>query len=164
MDTQYINDISSKRIDQMKTPYSTEDMSQMDEDRSAVFEEPVREMAPRTLEAIWRFATDSALSHRGGQGEQGSADDQFHLPDGRVLSRAMVGDFVIYPDGSHARIVSGSGYAAMNGNGVSFALAGCQPDNSDEIISTPLPDVLLAQWDHSEPLPDDSLVSVPECE
>jgi len=146
MRKQYTNDITRELIAQMKAPYS------------------VREMAPRTLEAICRFATDGALSRQGGRIEHGSADDQFHLPDGLVLSQAMVGGFVIYPDGSRARIVSGAGYAATKGNGVSFALVGSQLDNGDEIISTPLSDVLLAQWDNSGPLADDFLVPVPECE
>ncbi|KEY59611.1 hypothetical protein [Serratia sp. DD3] len=163
MEKQYTNDITRELIAQMKAPYSAAEMAQMGEEQRTVFEEHIREMAPCTLEGIWRFATDGALSRQGGLIEQGSADDQFHLPDGRVLSRAMVGDFVIYPDGSRARIISGSGYAAMNGDGVSFALVGSRLDNGDEIISTPLPDVLLAQWDNCEPLPDDFLVPVPEC-
>ena len=45
-----------------------------------------------------------------------------------------------------------------------FALVSSQLANGDEIISTPLADVLMAQRDNSEPLPDDFLAPVPECE
>lgn len=162
MEKQYTNEITCELIAQMKVPYTVSEMAGMDDERRPLFEEYIREMAPRTLEAIWRFATNGALSRRGGQIEQGSANDEFHLPDGRILNQAMVGDYVIYPDGSRALIISGTGYAVTDGNGISFALVGSKLDNGDEIISTPLPDVLLDQWDNSKPLPDDFLVPVSE--
>lgn len=160
MDKQYTNDMTNDVIAKLKAPFSEDELAQMEEDRRAIFEEQKRNMATRTLVGIWRFATTGARSRLGGRIEKASAHDYFTLEAGHIVSRAMVGDNVIYPDGSYARIISGAGFAATNGLGVSFALVGSHLDNGDEIISTPLPDLLLAKWDNSEPLPDDFLVPV----
>lgn len=52
------------------------------------------------------------------------------------LAIARVGDEVLYPDGSKAKIISGAGCAQMI-DGVSTAIVGSLLDNNDEIIESP---------------------------
>lgn len=68
----------------------------------------------------------------------------------------MVGDYVIYPDGTRARIINGSGSVNTN-NGVSYALVGSQLDNGDVIVSTPQDYALLCLLDNSPAMPADFL-------
>lgn len=49
---------------------------------------------------------------------------------------AQVGDKVVYPDGSEAMIISGTGVAHMV-DGIPVAIVGSELDNGDEIVSTP---------------------------
>jgi len=65
--------------------------------------------------------------------------------------------YAVYPDGTRARIISGSGSVNTNGSGVSFALVGSQLDNGDVIVSTPQDCALLCQLDNSPAMPADFL-------
>jgi len=163
MEKQYTNEITGELIARIKAPYTAQEMARMDENRRAVIEAHLLDMAARTLISIWRFATEGALSRNGGRIEHGSRHFTFPLSEGRKANKALVGDEVVYPDGSRARIISGSGYAATDGGGVAFALVGSQLDNGDEIISTPQNIALLCQWDNSPAMPDDFLIAVPVC-
>ena len=114
-------------------------------------------MKDRSLLAIWRFATTGALTQNGGKIEKTSANNLFTLEDGSEINRAMVGDYVVYPDGTRAKIINGSGSVNTNGSGVSFALVGSQLDNGDVIVSTPQDYALLCQLDNSPAMPADFL-------
>ena len=106
--------------------------------------------------AIWRFATAGSLTRNGGKIEKASANDSFTLEDGSEVNRAM-GDGVVDPDGTRAKIINGSGSVNTNGSGVSYALVGSQLDNGDVIVS-PLQDhALLCQLDNSPAMPADFL-------
>ncbi|WP_253382164.1 hypothetical protein [unidentified bacterial endosymbiont] len=59
--------------------------------------------------AIWRFATTGAFTQNGGKIENASANDSFTLEDGSEANRARVGDYVVYPDGTGAKIINGQG-------------------------------------------------------
>ncbi len=85
--------------------------------------------------AIWRFATARSLTQNGGKIEKASANDSFTLEDGSEVNRAMVGDYVVYPDETLAKIINRSGSVNTNGSGVSYALVGSQLDNGDVIVS-----------------------------
>ncbi|WP_095996123.1 PAAR domain-containing protein [Serratia oryzae] len=67
-------------------------------------------------------------------GEIRAVTYEFRWAAGYAVAR--VGDEVIYPDGSTARIISGAGFAHMI-EGLPVALVGSELDNGDEIISTP---------------------------
>jgi uncharacterized Zn-binding protein involved in type VI secretion len=58
------------------------------------------------------------------------------LEDGHKVNVALEGDEVVYPDGTTARIVTGSGSKFQKG-GKSIALVGSRLSNGDVIISTP---------------------------
>lgn len=114
-------------------------------------------MEDRSLMAIWRFATAGSLTRNGGKIEKASANDSFTLDDGSEVNRAMVGDGVVDPDGTRAKIINGSGSVNTNGSGVSFTLVGSQLDNGDVIVSTPQDYALLWQLDNSPAMPADFL-------
>lgn len=157
---QYTNEITSSVIALFKNPFSAERLASADDEQRQIFNSHVEEMKDRSLVEIWRFATAGSLTRNGGKIEQASANDSFTLEDGSKVNRAMVGDYVVYPDGTRTRIISGSGSAATNGNGVSFALVGSQLDNGDVIISTPQDFALLCQLGNSPAMPADFLTPV----
>ncbi|MCG0457016.1 hypothetical protein L6R44_13095 [Enterobacter cloacae complex sp. ECC445] len=154
---QYTNEITPSLIASHKNPFPAERWANANETERQIFESHVEEMKERSLVAIWRFATTGALTRDGGRIEQASANDTFTLEDGSEVSRAMVGDYVVYPDGTRAKIINGSGSVNTSGNGVSFALVGSQLDNGDVIVSTPQDYALLCQLDNSPAMPADFL-------
>jgi len=62
-----------------------------------------------------------------------ASDDSFRV---KGIPLALVGDAVIYADGSTAKIISGAGIA-LTVYGCSAALVGSRLDNGDEIIDSP---------------------------
>lgn len=156
---QYTNEITSDLSDSLKNPFPAERWANVEAEELKVLHSHVEEMKARSLLEIWRFATTGALTRDGGKIERASTNDSFILSDGTKGSHAMVGDYVIYPDVTRARIVSGSGSVATC-NGVSYALVGSLLDNGDVIVSTPQDLTLLCQWDNSPAMPADFLAPV----
>lgn len=154
---QYTNELTPSVLTSFKNPFSPDQLANADEEQRQIFKSPVEEMKDRSLVAIWRFATAGSLTQNGGKIEKVSANDSFTLEDGSEVNRAMVGDYVIYANGTRARIINGSGSVNTNGNGVSYALVGSQLDNGDVIVSTPQDYALLCQLDNSPAMPADFL-------
>ncbi|MEG5551579.1 hypothetical protein UXO11_18500 [Enterobacter wuhouensis] len=156
---QYTNELTPSVLASFKNPFSPEQLANADEEQRQIFKSHVEEMKDRSLVAIWRFATAGSLTRNGGMIEKASANDSFTLEDGSEVNRAMVGDYVVYPDGTRAKIINGSGSGSVNtnGSGVSFALVGSQLDNGDVIVSTPQDYALLCQLDNSPSMPADFL-------
>lgn len=157
---QYTNEITPSLIALFKNPFPAERWANADEEECQFLEAHAEEMKDRSLLAIWRFATTGSSTRDGGKIEHASANETFTLDDGSKVSRAMVGDDVVYPNGTRARIISGSGFASTNGKGVSYALVGSLLDNGDVIVSTPQDLALLCQWDNSPAMPVDFLTPV----
>ncbi|HCF8064365.1 TPA: PAAR domain-containing protein [Klebsiella michiganensis] len=154
---QYTNELTPSVLASFNHPFSAEQLANADEEQRKIFKSHTEEMKDRSLMAIWRFATTGALTRNGGKIEKVSANDTFILEDGSEVTRAMVGDDVVYPDGTRAKIINGSGSVNTNGNGVSYALVGSQLDNGDVIVSTPQDYALLCQLDNSPAMPADFL-------
>lgn len=154
---QYTNALTPSVLASFKNPFNAEQLANADEEQRQIFKSHVEEMKDRSLVAIWRFATAGSLTRNGGKIEEASANNSFTLEDGSEVKLAMVGDYVVYPDGTRARIINGSGSVNTNGNGVSFALVGSQLDNGDVIVSTPQDYALLCQLDNSPAMPADFL-------
>lgn len=154
---QYTNELTPSVLASFKNPFSAEQLVNADEEQRQIFKSHVEEMKDRSLMAIWRFATTGALTQNGGKIEKASANDSFTLEDGSEVNRAMVGDYVVYPDGTRAKIINGSGSVNTNGSGVSYVLVGSQLDNGDVIVSTPQNYILLCQLDNSPAMPVDFL-------
>ncbi len=154
---QYSNELTASVLDSFDNPFSAEQLANADEEQRQIFKSHIEEMKGRDLMAIWRFATTGALTRNGGRVEKASSNDSFILEDGSEVNRAMVGDYVVYPNGTRAKIISGSGSVSTNENGVSFALVGSRLDNGDMIISTPQDDDFLCLLDNSPAMPADFL-------
>ena len=152
---QYTNELTPSVLTSFMNPFSAEQLANADDQQRQIFKSHVEEMKDCSLLAIWRFATTGALTQNGGKIENASANDSFTLEDGGEVNRAMVGDYVAYPDGTRAKIINGSGSVNTNGNGVSYALVGSQLDNGDMLISTPQDYALLCQLDNSPVMPAD---------
>ncbi|ENE6993395.1 hypothetical protein ABNV85_004175 [Salmonella enterica] len=105
---QYTNELTPPMLASFKNPFSAEQLANADDEQRQIFKSHVEEMKDRSLLAIWRFATTGALTQNGGKIEKASANDSFTLEDGSEVNRAMVGDYVVYPDGTRAKIINGS--------------------------------------------------------
>lgn len=68
------------------------------------------------------------------------------------IPAALVGDEVIYEDGTTSKIVSGAGFALMDGER-SFALVGSRLENGDEIVEAISKGFILELY-HDEPRPE----------
>lgn len=156
---QYSNELTPSVLASFDNPFSAEQLANADEEQRQIFKSHIEEMKDRALMAIWRFATTGALTRNGGKIEKASANDSFTLEDGSEVNRAMVGDYVVYPNGTRAKIINGSGSVNTNGSGVSFALVGSKLDNGDMIISTPQDSAFLYLLDNSPAMPADFLTT-----
>ncbi|ELC3722917.1 hypothetical protein RJE73_004096 [Salmonella enterica] len=105
---QYTNELTPPALASFKNPFSAEQLANADDEQRQIFKSHVEEMKDRSLLTIWRFATTGALTQNGGKIEKASANDSFTLEDGSEVNRAIVGDYVVYPDGTRAKIINGS--------------------------------------------------------
>ncbi len=71
------------------------------------------------------------------------------------VNAALVGDEVIYEDGTTSKIFSGAGVVLMDGER-SFALVGSRLENGDEIVEAISKGIILAHY-HDEPRPENFL-------
>ncbi|MHC8314724.1 hypothetical protein [Pseudomonas sp. LB3P31] len=104
--------------------------------------------------AIFLFATEGSQTRNGGVVHEGTATSNYHLEDGQTVQGARTGDYVIYPDGSQAQIITGGG-RAFGGD----ALVGSLLSNGDEIINSPQGACVCVQF-KGLPMPEDFLPSV----
>ncbi|EPQ7464804.1 hypothetical protein [Enterobacter kobei] len=85
---------------------------------------------------IYRFATVGSLTRLGGVIRETHHKAKMQTENGEMMSIALKGDEVVYPDGTTARIATSTGQSKTY-NGCSIAVVGSKLDNGDEIISTP---------------------------
>lgn len=87
---------------------------------------------------LYTIATHLSKTARGGHviaslaGTMCEADDK-----SQMLRMAIVGDHVVYPDGSTAEITSGAGNLLAD-NGLPIAIVGSHISGGDKIISSPV--------------------------
>jgi len=101
-------------------------MEYTEEEAQPLVAEFMAKIAARPVKCIYPIATESSTTERGGKVVASSG---IITTGGRV---AVVGDVVRYPDGSEARIISGSGEACVY-LGRPMALVGSALDNGDSI-------------------------------
>lgn len=87
------------------------------------------------------IALDGAKTKKGGIVKAST-----HIVKVKDISVALVGDDVVYDDGTTAKIISGSGNA-MRVIGKGVALVGSHISNDDEIISTPHDNMQIRLFD-----------------
>lgn len=141
-----------------RSPFSPDDLAAMSDEARGLVETQAEYLRQHPITAIWRQATTGSLTRDGGVVSSASADGNVMTSNGEPAGFAVIGDEVTYPDGSTARIVSGSGSRFSN-NGTGYALVGSLLNNGDEIISTPQKYAVLCCRD-GESMPEDFLKPV----
>ena len=156
MSQQYTNELTPEILAGMdKSPFTPAQLAEMSDEALPLIQEQDDYARQHPVMAIWRHATTGSLTRNGGVVSSASFDGKIVTGSGEMAGLAMVGDEVTYPDGTTARIASGSGSAVSCG-GKGYALVGSQLDNGDEIISTPQCYALLC-CRAGETMPDDFL-------
>ncbi|HHZ8496422.1 TPA: PAAR domain-containing protein [Enterobacter mori] len=137
MSQQYTNELTPELAASMaRPPFSAEKKAAMSEGAHQAVEEQEVFMREHPVVAIYRIAVDGALTRRGGVVRAVWNGAEIELDGGQKVNIALVGDEVVYPDGTTARIVTGSGSKFRKGE-QSIALVGSRLSNGDVIISTP---------------------------
>lgn len=137
MSQQYTNELTPELAASLaRPPFSAEKKAAMSDGARQTVEEQEAFMREHPVVAIYRIAVDGALTQRGGVVRAAWNGAEIELDGGLKVNVALVGDKVLYPDGTTARIVTGSGSKFQKGE-QSIALVGSRLSNGDVIISTP---------------------------
>lgn len=137
MDNQYTNELTPEILAEMdRSAFTSEQLAEMDDEARKLITEQDEYLRQHPVTAIWRQAVVGSLTRDGGKVSSASSGGKVITSSGEFAEFALVGDEVIYPDGSTAHIVSGSG-SSISSNGKGYALVGSHLSNGDEIISTP---------------------------
>jgi hypothetical protein len=156
MDRQYTNELTPEILAKMDcSPFTAEQLTEMNDEARAVVREQDEYLRQHPTIAIWRQAVVGSLTRDGGKVSSASSGGEVINSRGEFAEFALVGDEVMYPDGSVAYIVSGSG-SRLSHNGKGYALVGSRLSNGDEIISTPQDNAVLC-CHAGETMPDDFL-------
>lgn len=124
MSQQYTNELTPELAASMaRPPFSAEKKAAMSEGAHQAVEEQEVFMREHPVVAIYRIAVDGALTRRGGVVRAVWNGAEIELDGGQKVNIALVGDEVVYPDGTTARIVTGSGSKFRKGE-QSIALVG----------------------------------------
>lgn len=128
----YTNEVSPEFLrTQDKSPFTEQQLADFNEEALApINQQQAYKMAHPPI-GIYRMATEGSQTRNGGVVQQASSSMQFKLDNGQDVRVALKGNFVVYPDGSTAQIVTGSGQENSN-----MALVGSLLSNGDEIINT----------------------------
>lgn len=128
----YTNEVSPEFLRTLdKSPFTEQQLAGFDEHALAVVNQQQAYAKAHPPIAIYRVATELSQTRNGGVIQQATAPLEFTLDNGQQVRAAQKGDYVVYTDGSTARIVT----AAGEGNS-HVALVGGYLSNGDEIINT----------------------------
>jgi hypothetical protein len=130
--TSYTNKVSPEFLRRLNDPPFTEQqLAGFNEQALAIVNQQQAYAEAHPPIAIYRAATEGSQTRNGGVIKQATAPMEFTLDNGQQVRAAQKGDYVVYADGSMARIVT----AAGEGNS-HIALVGGRLSNGDEIINT----------------------------
>jgi uncharacterized Zn-binding protein involved in type VI secretion len=134
---QYNNDLTAEILASFNEPtFTPEQIAGMADSARAIIAEQEETNRRHPVNKIYRFATVGSLTRRGGVVRETNHEAKMQAENGEMMSIALKGDEVVYPDGTTARIVTSTGKSKTY-NGCGIALVGSKLDNGDEIISTP---------------------------
>lgn len=134
---QYNNDLTPEILASFDEPiFTPEQIEGMADSARAIIAEQEEANRKHPVKKIYRFATVGSLTHRGGVIRETNHKAKMQTENGEMMSIALKGDVVVYPDGTTARTATSTG-KSKTFNGVGIALVGSKLDNGDEIISTP---------------------------
>jgi hypothetical protein len=129
----YTNEASAEFLRRLDNPYFTEQqLAQFNEQAQATVRQQQAYVDTHPTIAIFRCATEGSQTRNGGVIQQATAPQELGLENGQLVRAARKGDYVMYADGSTARIITGAGQANSD-----VALVGSLLSNGDEIINTP---------------------------
>ena len=129
---QYIDELTEEIIKSCaQPPFAPAEIATFDESTQLEVLNLTMRLATCPVKLIFRIATVGSLSRNGGIIQKVSGNST-----AGSLRVALVGDKVVYADGSKATTISDAG-KARDMQGASAALVGNMLDNGDEIISTP---------------------------
>ncbi|MCX2898763.1 hypothetical protein [Pseudomonas mandelii] len=151
----YTNEVSQEYLDKLnKPPFTEEELARFNEHFLAAERQRQITTEKHPAIAVFLFALEGSQTRDGGVVQDGTATSNYHLEDGQTVQGARKGDYVIYPDGSKAQIITGAGRAYGDD-----ALVGSLLSNGDEIINSPQGACVCVQY-KGLPMPDDFLPSV----
>lgn len=154
MDRQYTNELTPElRATMDQSAFTAQQLAEMNDETRALIEEQDEYIRLHPVTAIWRQAVMGSLTRNGGVVSTATSGGEVITNNGQPAVIALVGDKVTYPDGTTARIVSGSG-SRISSNGKGYALVGSHLSNGDEIISTPQNYAVICRH-AGETMPDD---------
>ena len=136
-----------------RSPFSDEQLAAMPEDACAIIAEQEAFHRQHPVTAIWRIATAGSQTRMGGVVLPVDREATMLMDDGSYTSVIVEGDFVGYPDGRLAMIMTSAG-TAFSWKRQGVALVGSLLDNDDEIISTPLGSTYLVTREGIPPQED----------
>lgn len=146
MNQQFTNELTPEVLHSLRNPFSAQQIEGFGDAREQIMRS-VNDRANTPILAVYRLACEGALTREGGVlQESPTSQCKTQLDDGDWRRYGLVGDNVVYPDGSTARIISGTGKYRVH-NGKSMALVGSLLDNGDVIISTPKDGRFLVEYE-----------------
>ncbi|PJR64669.1 PAAR domain-containing protein [Raoultella sp. T31] len=153
---QYTNEFTAQIQASFNEPtFTPEQIASMTESARAIIAEQRETNRLHPVIGIYRFATVGSLTRRGGIVHETNHEAKMQAENGEMMSIALKGDEVVYPDGTTARIATSTGKSkTCKGRGI--ALVGSKLDNGDEIISTPQSGVMCPVR-RGIPFPEDFL-------
>ena len=147
MSPQYTNELTAEMAASLsKPPFSAEKKAAMPDGARELVEAQEAFLCAHPATAIYRIAVDGSLTARGGVVRAAWNGGEIELEGGRRVNIALEGDEVVYPDGTTARIINGSGEDIIK-NGRGIALVDSLLSNGDQIISTPQATGMLVERD-----------------
>jgi uncharacterized Zn-binding protein involved in type VI secretion len=134
---QYTNELSEEIQASFNKPtFTPEQIAGIAGSARAIIAEQEETNRQHPVNKIYRFATVGSLTRQGGVVIETHHKAKMQAENGEMMSIALKGDEVVYPDGTTARIATSTGKSKTYG-GIGIALVGSKLDNGDEIISTP---------------------------
>jgi len=128
----YTNEVTAEYLRTLDGPYFTEErLAQFCEESLAVVRKQQDYLDAHPARAVYRLATEGSQTRDGGIIQHATSPFEFNVGDGQEVRAALKGDYVMYPDGSTAQIVTGAGQEYGH-----VALVGSRLCNGDEIINT----------------------------
>jgi hypothetical protein len=128
----YTNEVTAEYLLTLDGPYFTEErLAQFSEESLAVVRQQQDYIDAHPARAVYRLATEGSQTRDGGIIQQATSPFEFTIGDGQEVRAAQKGDYVMYPDGNTAQIVTGAGEEYGH-----VALVGSRLCNGDEIINT----------------------------
>ncbi len=137
MSQQYTNDVTSEMLVSLNQPsFTAEQLAGMNDDARKIIAEQEEYDCLHTVIAVCRFAAEGSVTRDGGVLKTGSSPLFVHDENGAEGRVGLVGDTIVYPDGTTATITSGAGKASCDNTGRGAVLVGSHLSNGDETIGT----------------------------